>query len=102
MKNKDKHLEVKLENDVITISIGIDTLAFAAKHAPDGLFYDKLFNPEGPIKKIIDKKEFAKDVVYELQREEEDGTTMVHLLFDKAINDAVDNGTCSCEYKGDK
>ena len=102
MRNKNKTLEVKLENDVITISIGIDTLAYAAKHAPTGLFYNKMFNPEGTIKRIVDKKEFAEDVVRELQVEEEDGTTMVHEMFDRAINQAIENGTCSCEYKGDK
>ena len=99
MENKNKTLKVKLENDVITISIGIDTLVYAAKNSPTDLFYHKLWNPEGIIKKVANKTEFAEDVVRELQSEAEDGTTLVHIMFDKAIVQVVENGTTACEYK---
>ena len=98
MKNKDKRLEVSVIDDVITISIGIDTLAESVKDHFS--YYSRQFNPEGFIKKVVDKKAFGQDIVDTLNEElGDDGTTMVHQLFDKAILRAAENGAVSMRFK---
>ncbi len=42
--------------------------------------------------KVTDANVFAKEFVRSLNRESEDGTTLVHLCFDKAATDAIDMG----------
>jgi hypothetical protein len=95
----DQHLEVKIVDNKIVISLGIDTLRYVAESSDNLGRYHRDFNPDGIWKKVCDKKEFAKDVWYELTREEEDGTTIVHQMFDTAINNAIDNGTNGVEYR---
>lgn len=41
---------------------------------------------------VTDPKEFATWLVAELNRESEDGTTPIHLLFDKCILEAIEQG----------
>lgn len=52
--------------------------------------------------KLTDTEAFARDLVHELNREEEDGTTPIHRLFDKAIDDAVDQGADGIEEHEDQ
>ena len=73
-------LEVRIKGGQLFISIGIDTLCFATQ-----------FNFEDF--KITDREGFAKDILNELEREEEDGTTLVHKMFDQAANSAVEDGS---------
>jgi len=47
--------------------------------------------------KITDPAEFAKELVYVLNGEEEDGTTRVHRMFDGAIQEAFEQGAMGCE-----
>ena len=47
--------------------------------------------------KITDSKQFAHDVIQELTRQEEDGSTSLTMLFDKACIDAVGNGSTAVE-----
>jgi len=101
MKNKDKRLEIDLKDEVITISIGIETLAYMVTNHSE--YYSRQFNPEGFIKKVVDKQEFAEEIVCALNEElSDDGTTMVHQLFDKAILLAAENGAIGLEYKEKK
>ena len=78
------------------ILIGVDALAWAAEHSDAYCDGDKL------ILKVLDGAGFAKDVFRELDREEEDGTTAVHRLLDKAISAAVDNGSVHCRMEGEE
>ena len=52
--------------------------------------------------KIVSLDEFAKDLTSELNREEEDGSTPVHRMFDKAINDAIEAGAFGIEEHDDQ
>lgn len=45
-----------------------------------------------PRLKVTDADAFAKELVNELNKESEDGTTPVDLLFDKAAYDAMEQG----------
>lgn len=42
--------------------------------------------------KLTNVEAFARDLVTELNREAEDGTTRVHVLFDGAIEEALEQG----------
>ncbi len=42
--------------------------------------------------KVTDPAEFAKEVCRALNAEKEDGTTRVHMMFDSALNHAIDQG----------
>jgi len=84
------NLETHNGERVIVIRVPVDALEQAMRENPrDDSYYDV---------KVTDAAEFAADVVRELNREEEDGTTPVHLLFDKALAAAVDNGSMGCEF----
>lgn len=85
----DKPLTVSVENGVLSISIGIGLLAFAVQ-APDATGWPSDFY-------IADIREFGREFAAELRREEEDGTTPVHRLFDKAATDLLETGAASVE-----
>jgi hypothetical protein len=42
---------------------------------------------------VTDDRAFARDVVLELTREQDDGTTPIHLMLDECARAAVDNGS---------
>lgn len=52
--------------------------------------------------KITNIDEFAADLVGELNREEEDGTTRIHQMFDKAIDEAIGQGAFGIEEHEDQ
>lgn len=79
-------LSCKIENDEIVIRLSIDTLAIAWEMSPENEYDDVNPNP------VTDERLFAAEVVTELEREEEDGTTLVHRALDRAMFNAVENG----------
>jgi hypothetical protein len=89
--NPDQPLQVEVKNKVLSISIGVNTLVFVYKHKPRTV-EEKEFS-------ITNIDGFAKDVANELHKEEEDGSTPVHLLLDKAIEAATINGSFFVEEK---
>lgn len=76
-------LTVSAEGGDLVIRISAETLAFAIKHMPKAEIFDEqtqeFFQPE-----VIDANVFLKEMVRALEDEEEDGTTLVHRMFDKA------------------
>lgn len=52
--------------------------------------------------KIIDAHDFAKDLVHELNREDEQGTTRIHKMFDGAISEAINQGAFGIEEYEDQ
>jgi hypothetical protein len=86
-----KHLSVKVINGVLSITIGIATLATAARFGGDLEAFDEV---TGDVLEptITNEVVFAKAVARALNDEEEDGTTPVHLMLDAAIVSAVENG----------
>lgn len=75
-----------------TIRITIDkrALSHAAKFCPSLEEFDDDGNFRVP--RITDPKLFAKSVFHQILCEEEDGTTIVHRMFDEAIINAVEQG----------
>jgi hypothetical protein len=86
-------LEVEIKNYELVIHIGLESLAYAADQSD-------LFNPYDPEKnnfvrqfQVSDAEEWAKDINRELTREEEDGSSMLTNLFDKAFEKALDQAS---------
>lgn len=86
-------LRCEIKKGKLIISIGTDTLkhAFECKEPSNG----------EPVK-IIDIKQFTKDVCCELNDEDEVGNTMVTRLLDDAMDRAIENGSLGVYYEGDE
>lgn len=83
MQRRDTPLTIEIVDDVLTISIGVATLAYAVQQGDVW---------EG-MPKIVDADVFARDVKDELEREDEEGTNPVHELLDAAAVRAVGEGS---------
>lgn len=93
---KTQPLSCKVEGDELVIRIGIDTLAWAAQsERRDTPFwvYEWEKAEYVPRWKIISNLEWAKDVAREINREEEDGSSPLTNLLDKASENALDQGS---------
>lgn len=84
MKAKDTPLQTNIENDQIVIRIGVETHAFCALAKNGGRLQENL--------RVSDPEQFAKDVIYELNRESETGETLLTAALDRAMENAVDQG----------
>lgn len=82
--DRNQQLEVKNEDGVLNISIGVDLLVHAITQGSD-------FWPEDELT-VTDADVFASEIARELESEQEDGTTIVHLMLDKAAENALNNG----------
>ncbi len=79
---KSNRLHSKIVGEKLIISIGIDTLAFAAEECEDN-----------PKVKVLNAKQLAIEVIAELQKEDEVGASMLTDLLDKAVMTAFENGS---------
>lgn len=80
-------LSVKIVDGRLEITLGIDIL----KHAVTiGVPLDE--------DAVTDIDLFADAIMLELRREDEDGTTLVHRMLDKAATNAVENGCAGVKY----
>ena len=84
-------LEVAIVDGRLVISIGVKTLAHAVQ-LEGGMLYQVGDEDIATGVTITDPLTAAKEIARELKREEEDGTTLVHKLLDKAAMDAYENG----------
>lgn len=80
-KSEDR-LHAKIVGNRLVVSIGIETLAFAAEES-DG----------NPKVKILDAKQLALDVIAELEKDDEVGASKLTDLFDEAVYAAMENGS---------
>lgn len=83
-ERRNHPLEMKVEDDVLTISIGISTLCYAVQQELHDV-------------SIHDEDTFIKDFLVELQQEDEEGSNSIHLAFDEAANRTVENGSMAVE-----
>ncbi|SDZ95263.1 hypothetical protein [Marinobacterium iners] len=87
---KGQQLKVAVENEVLSISIGVDILCHACETG-------RMYGLDGI--KITDKELFLKGMVLQLCREEEDGTTPVHEMFDNAVSQMLEDGEEGVDLK---
>lgn len=73
--------------DKIVIEVDKTSLPFAVD------YYNDNFYSEFGETVITNLDELLKDVCIELNREDEEGTTLLHLALDKALANAIDNGS---------
>ena len=97
----DRGLETKIENGALVIRVGIGTLAHAFHFNLDNNLRNDETKDFVQTWKVVNPVQFAKDVMVEIDREEEDGTTPLHRLFDKACMDAVNQGSEGIEENTD-
>lgn len=83
-------LRCRVVDGVIDMSIGVNILRFATESHPD--FWDERSNHNDPNIKITDAAVFAKEVVYTINKEAEDGSTMLTRMLDEAIKQTIENG----------
>ncbi|MEQ3693187.1 MAG: hypothetical protein ABNH16_07130 [Thalassolituus sp.] len=80
---KNQQLKVFEENGVLSISIGVNTLRHACEI---GRRYGT-----GEIE-ITDEKLFLENLINEIEKEDEDGSTLAHVMFDSAVTSMLENG----------
>jgi hypothetical protein len=80
----DSQLDVKIIDGKLVIEIGTSLLCHAIQFGDYFTQFDELT--------ITDEAQFVKAIRQELLSESEDGTTLVHQLFDKAAENAYENG----------
>ncbi len=85
---RDAGLTVEIVDGVLRISLGVNGLKYAAEH------HDSFYLPWTDKWSLVinDPDKFAEEVCRQLQEEQEDGTTPVHTMLDKAIYEAVEQG----------
>ena len=86
---RDAPLKTELKDGQLVISIGVDTLCYAVS---EGRSYGM-----GEIS-ISDNDVFAGELLHILNDESEDGSTVVHRMFDDAASQAIENGAEGAEY----
>lgn len=90
---REQGLTVAMLGDRLMISIGLDALMTAAKGGP---LWEMVGDDAGWT--ITDPGGFAEEIVRELEHEEEDGTTPVHVMLDDAIGRAIDQGSLCVDF----
>lgn len=92
--NRQHGLSVDIVHGRLVIAIGVDALMTAVDggpHAPEDLGY-----------RIDSRDGFAADILSALRDEEEDGTTLVHVMLDTATEKALDGGSTNVTYVVDE
>lgn len=86
----------RIEGDALVIRLDAKVIKSATESSPflDGYAPDR---DGGPAVRVTDPAEWMKSVWYELNRETEDGTTLIHLMFDRAFMRAIENGAEGAE-----
>jgi hypothetical protein len=74
-----------IKGEAIVIRLSLVSIADAVRGGVD------LGSIDPPIR-VTDPKVFAKEVVHALNREDDDGTTPIHRLFDQAFSEATEDG----------
>jgi len=86
---EDTPLTVEIVDGLLTIRIGVATLVHVVQHDPKLEHYDEaegeFYSPE-----VTSASVFAQEVLRQLLDEEEDGSTLVHRMIDKAVENAID------------
>lgn len=91
---KDPGGKALIEDGYIVIRIQIDALPIIVEGAVSLGNLDPM--------KITDAAAFAKDLVETLNNEDEQGTTLIHEMFDEAIGEAADQGAQGWEEMPDE
>lgn len=89
----EQPLVVAIENEQLVIRVGVNVIAFVAEKSEKFQEYNMRTGQYDSLYRVADAAQLASDVVRALNKEQEDGTTPVHLLLDEAIEQAADDGS---------
>lgn len=90
-------MRVKIEKDAIVIRLPAKVLEFATNNHPD--FWDA--ESDCQTVRVTNRKQWMKAVRAALLEEEEDGSTMLTSVLDRAISHAIEQGEEGVEYLDD-
>lgn len=88
----EQPLKVGIEAGRLVISIGVVTLGEAL------IGHLSPLKREAPHAKIIDHAQFYREIVRALTSESEDGTTIVHSMFDRVAATFLESGADGVEF----
>jgi hypothetical protein len=92
-KGRQAPLKISIKNGAFTVSIGVETLAWAWEHSEDCQDFDDDKNKYMQKYQVTDPDGFANDVKREFEREEEDGNTELYKFFDRMCMNAMEDGS---------
>lgn len=92
-KHRDVPLKVTIERGALVVRIGIGTLAYAVTYSDWANPYDEATGDYVRTFAITDAPQFASDVLYEMLREREDGSTPLTDFLDKMSEEAINQGS---------
>lgn len=96
-------LRVEIEGEDIVIRLSPDALIAATQGSPATEHYlDGDDDTEGHFAnvEVTNIAEWRNAVIWELHRESEDGTTLVHEMFDRAFERAIEGGAEGIKISG--
>ena len=94
MSTSSPHGLTRIVKDTLVIRVSTRVLAFATENHPN--FWD--IEKDVPRIKVTNRKQWAKAVRDALEREEEDGSTIITAALDKAVAYAVEQGEEGIEF----
>lgn len=97
MDTRNAGMDVGVVDGKLVISIGVETLAHCFNNSVYANPYSYKKSDFVQVFKVTNPDEFTVEVVRALQHEGEDGTTMLHVLLDKACENAVEDGALGVE-----
>ncbi len=94
---KARPLGIKLKNGEIVISVGVDTVKWALERHVDSQPYNEKTGGFDQKWIVSDVLLFSKDVILEMSREEEDGSTPLIRFLDAMCVAALENGSIGAD-----
>lgn len=85
-------LSITIEGDQLVVRVGVKCLLNAIPLADTWPV-----NDEGESCKIVNTQQFLQDLISELERENEQGATVLHLALDQAATEVTEQGYESVE-----
>ncbi len=100
MADIEKLIRIAAEDGDLIIRIPVKTMLYAFVNDPGHESWDADSGQHMP-PTIRDEAGFVADIIAELEREDDDGTTPVHLMVDGVMREAVEQGSKNVFFPGD-
>jgi hypothetical protein len=90
------NINIEIVDGRLIVSASVGTMIQAFKYCSNYMtqFDEQEYTIDGP--------EFVQEIMGELLVEDEDGTTLIHKMFDKAAERAIENGCKGVEFAEDQ
>ena len=90
------NINIEIVDGRLVVSASVGTMVQAFKYCSNYMaqFDEHKYTIDGPV--------FAREIMGELLAEDEDGTTLIHQMFDKAAERAIEKGCKGVEFTEDR